>query len=55
MQVCFLKSKQKGNNAPLIECHDRWSLVFEDGFIRVDANVELVAELAGLNDCPRMS
>ena len=33
---------------PLFEVHDRGALVLEDGLVGVDADVELVAELAGL-------
>ena len=34
---------------PFFEVHDGWAFVFEDGFVRVHADVELVAELAGLH------
>lgn len=34
---------------PLFEVHDGGALVLEDGLVRVDADVELVAELAGLD------
>ena len=33
---------------PLLEVHNGGALVLKDGLVRVDADVELVAELAGL-------
>lgn len=40
---------------PLLQRHDRWALVLEDSFIGVDADVQLVAQLAGLDDGAGMS
>ena len=37
-------------NLPLFQGHDGRTLVLEDSFIRVDANVELTTELAGLDN-----
>jgi hypothetical protein len=36
------------HGAPLVEAHHRGALVLEDGFVRVDAHEQLVAQLAGL-------
>ena len=33
---------------PFLQGHDGGALVLEDGLVRVHANVELIAELAGL-------
>jgi hypothetical protein len=42
------RQERKGRGAPLGEGHDGGALVLEDGFVRVHANDELVAEAAGL-------
>lgn len=36
--------------SPLSKMHNGRALVLEDGLVRVHANVELIAELAGLDD-----
>ena len=36
------------DGAPLVQAHHRRALVFENGFIRVHADEELGAQLAGL-------
>lgn len=40
---------------PFFEVHDRRALVLEDGLVGVDADVELIAELAGLDDGARVA
>jgi hypothetical protein len=40
----------RGYCVPLVKCHDSWALVGEDGLVRVNAGIELVAELASLDD-----
>jgi len=39
-----------GGKETLAQVHDSWAFVFEDRFIGVYANVELVTELSGLDD-----
>lgn len=35
---------------PFLEVHDRGALVLENGLVGVDADVELIAELTGLDN-----
>jgi hypothetical protein len=44
-----------GKNVPLLKSHDRGALVLKDGLVRVDANVQLAAKLAGLDDGTSMA
>lgn len=34
---------------PLLEIHDGWALIFQDGLVGMDSDVELVAQLASLD------
>lgn len=40
---------------PFPKGHDGRTLVFEDGLIRMDANIELISELARLHDGSSMT
>ena len=46
--VCHKETEGRKGRLPLFEIHDRGAFVLEDGLVGVDADVKLVAELAGL-------
>lgn len=46
---------ERVEKSPFIEGHDSGTLVGEDGLIRVDAGVELSAQLTGLDDGTSMA
>ena len=56
MQHTLSRSGGPGSGVlPLLKGHDGRALVFEDGLVRMDADIKLISELACLDDSPSMA